>query len=73
LNILKDESGQLIKDESKKQTPIIADEVTNIPTIQIDTPVDYSSNQPLPSELMDSIKTRLPSFEQVNEILFLFF
>jgi hypothetical protein len=47
--------------------------MNNIPIIQIDTPVDYSSNQPLPSELMDSIKTRLPSFEQVDEILFLFF
>ena len=39
--------------------------MTNIPTIQIDTPVDYSSNQPLPSELLDSIKTRLPTLEQV--------
>jgi hypothetical protein len=67
LNIFKDESGQLIKDESKKQTPIIADEVTNIPTIQIDTPIDYSSNQPLPSELMDSIKNRLPTLDQVEE------
>jgi hypothetical protein len=39
--------------------------VINIPTIQIDTPVDYSSNDPLPSELMESIKNRLPSLDQV--------
>lgn len=39
--------------------------MTNIPTIQIDTPVDYSSNQPLPSELLDSIKSRLPTLNQV--------
>jgi hypothetical protein len=63
----KDDSGQLIKDESKKQTSPATDEVTNIPTIQIDTPVDYSSNQPIPSELMDSIKSRLPTLEQVEE------
>jgi hypothetical protein len=65
---LKDESGQLIKDESKKQTPIGTDDVTNIPTIQIETPVDYSSSQPLPSELMDSIKNRLPTIDQVDEL-----
>jgi hypothetical protein len=41
--------------------------VTNIPTIQIDTPIDYSSNQQLPSELLDSIKNRLPTLEQVKE------
>jgi hypothetical protein len=44
-----------------------ADEVTNIPTIQIDTPVDYSSNQPLPTELLDSIKNRLPNLDQVKQ------
>lgn len=42
------------------------EEVTNIPTIQIDTPVDYSSKQPLPSELLDSIKNRLPTLDQVE-------
>ncbi|CAF3333375.1 unnamed protein product, partial [Rotaria sp. Silwood2] len=60
-----DESGQPIKDDSKKQSPSGTDEVINIPTIQIDTPVDYSSNQPLPSELLDSIKNRLPTLDQV--------
>ncbi|CAF3321831.1 unnamed protein product [Rotaria socialis] len=60
-----DESGQPLKDEQKKQTPLGADDVINIPTIQIDTPVDYSSNQSLPSELMDSIKNRLPSLDLV--------
>jgi len=44
-----------------------SDEVTNIPTIQIDTPVDYSSNQSLPSELLDSIKSRLPTLDQVEQ------
>ncbi len=63
----KDESGQIIKDESKKHTPMGSDEVTNIPTIQIDTPVDYSSNQSLPSELLDSIKSRLPTLDQVKQ------
>ncbi|CAF3973374.1 unnamed protein product, partial [Rotaria sp. Silwood1] len=60
-----DESGQPIKDDSKKQSPSGTDEIINIPTIQIDTPVDYSSNQPLPSELLDSIKNRLPTLDQV--------
>ncbi len=55
-----------VKDDSKKLTPVASDEVINIPTIQIDTPVDYSSNQPLPSELLDSIKNRLPKFDQVK-------
>jgi hypothetical protein len=57
----------MIKDDSKKATPMGADEVTNIPTIQIDTPVDYSSNQPLPTELLDSIKNRLPNLDQVKQ------
>ena len=39
--------------------------MTNIPTIQIDTPVDYSSNQSLPIELLESIKSRLPNLDQV--------
>ncbi|CAF1106189.1 unnamed protein product [Rotaria sordida] len=60
-----DESGQPIKDDSKKQSPSGSDEIINIPTIQIDTPIDYSSNQPIPSELMDSIKNRLPVLDQV--------
>jgi hypothetical protein len=56
-----------MKDDLKKQTSIGTDEATNIPTIQIDTPVDYSSNQPLPLELMESIKSRLPTLDQVEE------
>jgi hypothetical protein len=52
---------------------MITDEVINIPTIQIDTPVDYSSSQPLPSELMDSIKNRLPTLDQVEEFYCEFF
>lgn len=62
---MKDESGQPIKDDLKKHSPSGAEEVLNVPTIQIDTPVDYSSNQPLPSELMESIKNRLPALDQV--------
>lgn len=55
----------VFRDEAKKPSPTATDELINIPTIQIDTPVDYSSNESLPTELMQSIKSRLPTFEQV--------
>lgn len=65
----KDESGQILNNDVKKPASLGSEEVTNIPTIQIDTPVDYSSNQPLPSELLESIKNRLPTLDQVKFLL----
>jgi len=64
----KDESTQLVKDETKKQSPTGTDEIINVPTIQIDTPADYNSNQPLPSSVIDLVKSRLPTLDQVNII-----
>jgi hypothetical protein len=64
----KDESTQLVKDETKKPSPTGSDEIVNVPTIQIDTPVDYNSNQPLPSSVIDLVKSRLPTLDQVNII-----
>lgn len=64
--VLKDDSGQIPKDETKKPSQTSPDEIINIPTIQIDTPVDYSSNQPLPTDLLESIKNRLPTLDQVK-------
>lgn len=61
------EEGGQNRDETKKGTPNGIEEIVNIPTIQIDTPVDYSSNQSLPSELMESIKSRLPSATSVRK------
>ncbi len=62
----KDESSPAIKDDSKKQSSTGTDELVNIPTIPIDTPANYNSNQPMPSDVIDTIKNRLPTFDQVN-------
>ena len=61
----KDESTQLGKDDTKKPTVTGSEEMLNIPTIQIDTPANYNSTQPLPPNLMDGIKSRLPTLDQV--------
>lgn len=62
---VKDEPTQAGKDDSKKQSSAGSEDVLNIPTIQIDTPSNYNSNQPLPTSLMDTIKNRLPTSDEV--------
>ncbi|CAF0941486.1 unnamed protein product [Adineta steineri] len=60
-----DDSTQIMKDDSKKTAAAVAEEALNIPTIQIDTPADYNSNEPIPSNIMDTINSRLPSLNNV--------